>query len=123
MNNTSSANAIDPTHQVYNRPGENISTTEFAWLMQRITELEELLDNQHQDEQRKLMLLSEGIRQELNGVVGIDQVFELLSGEPVSECQRAVLEMIHEKASNILELMSRLCEQPSCSCSRDLPEL
>ncbi len=85
-------------------------TTERNELLQRVTELQQQLQARQNYEYHRIVWLSEGVRQELQGVIGIDHIFEVLGEKNLSGEQWALLEMISEKGNNILSLLQQYCD-------------
>ncbi|NJK78813.1 MAG: hypothetical protein HC893_04840 [Chloroflexaceae bacterium] len=79
-------------------------------LNQRVRELEQLLAAQRAEEQRRMALLSESIRQELCFMVDIDHTLRLTSDEPLNDQQRQLLGRVSESGRQILALVKEYCE-------------
>lgn len=75
-------------------------------ILHRITELEHMIANQR----RCLAVLSEGIRQELQGMTEIEMLFDDQNGDSITETQRETLAMVSHKSYNILSLLQQCCE-------------
>lgn len=91
---------------------KNDSTMEasISLLNQRVRELEQLLAAQRAEEQRRMALLSESIRQELCFMVDIDHTLRLTSDEPLNDQQRQLLGRVSESGRQILALVKEYCE-------------
>lgn len=83
--------------------------------------LERRLAWQRQEEQRRLVWLIEGIRQELNGIIGVEYLFEAPGDTPLSCRQREVLDIISLKGQNILTLLQRFYDYTVASLPGDAP--
>ncbi len=79
-------------------------------LHDQVTALRSSLHECQRSERERLTLLSKGIRQELQGIVGLNIMFEALMGESENETQQAILTMVSQKGQNILHLVEQLCE-------------
>lgn len=84
-------------------------------LHERVAELEKQLHARHEAEHHRLRSLSIGIRRELQGIIGIEDTIELLSGASITHHQRDILGMVSQKGIRILELVQEFCEQQPCS--------
>jgi hypothetical protein len=85
--------------------------TEYEQLCQRIAELEYLLHSQRQCHEQCIEILNARVRQELQGMIDIDCLFEVLSGAPISREQRELLTLVSQKSSNILAAIEDIVQK------------
>ncbi len=84
---------------------------EYEQLYQRIAELEYLLHSQRQCHEQCIEILNARVRQELQGMIDIDCLFEVLGGESISREQQELLSLISQKSNNILAVIEDIAKK------------